>query len=135
VKRVVILIATAITTGAATASWACGSCVEDRVAATYDHAVIHTAIAKHQQVVFVAIDGPGSAEKIDARIMAAASKVRGVKVGTLRTSVAPQAFSFALDAAVEPESAVSGFRKAIGDSSAQLTLVRIMRNGALVESK
>lgn len=64
--------------GVPIAALACGACVEDRVAATYDHAIINAAIAKHQQVVFVAVDGPISAETIDAHIVAAASKVRGV---------------------------------------------------------
>ncbi|HEV2008014.1 MAG TPA: hypothetical protein VGQ88_04745, partial [Burkholderiales bacterium] len=63
-----------------------------------------------------------------------AFKVRGVKAGTLRISIEPSAFSFALDATQEPEVAVSGFRKAVGDANARLTLVRIMRDGALVES-
>jgi hypothetical protein len=128
-------MATAMTTIATSGSLACGACVEDRVAATYDHAVVNNAIARRQQIVFVAVDGPTRAEKIEARIIAAASKVRGVNAGTLRTSIAPQAFSFALDGAQEPEAAVAGFRKAIGDSSTRLTLMRIMRDGALIEPK
>lgn len=84
--RAVILIATAIAAGASSAGWACGAYVDDKVAATYDHAFIDTAIAKHQQVVFVAVGGPISAEKIGARIMAVASKIRGVQTGTLRES-------------------------------------------------
>jgi hypothetical protein len=39
--RVGLLIATVITTGMPTAVHACGACVEDKVAATYDHVVIH----------------------------------------------------------------------------------------------
>jgi hypothetical protein len=69
------------------------------------------------------------------RITAAASKVRGVQAGTLRTSVAPPAFSFALDAAQRPEAALAGFREALGDKSARFTLVRVMRNGELIEPK
>jgi hypothetical protein len=134
-RRAPILIATAIAVCAANGSWACGACVEDRIAATYDHAVVLAAIAKRQQVVFVAVDGPTNAEKIAARTLAATFKVRGVKTSSLRTSIAPQAFSFALDAAQDPEAAVAGFRKAIGDSSARLTLVRIVRDGALIEPK
>jgi hypothetical protein len=113
-------------------TWACGVCDEDKIAATYDHAVIVRATARHHQVVFVAIDGPLSAAKINRRVAAAASKVRGVVTGTLRTSLSPPAFSFALDRTQTPEVAVSDFRKAVGDRGARLTLVRIMRDGALV---
>jgi hypothetical protein len=53
--------------------------------------------------------------------------------GTLRTSLSPPAFSFALDGIQRPEVAVSDFRKAVGNRDTRLTLVRIMRDGALVE--
>ena len=134
-RRALILMATAIAAGAPSSSRACGACVEDKVAATYDHTVIRTAIARHQQVVFVAIDGPVSAREMGARIKAAASKVRGVQAGTLRLSMAPPAFSFTLDAALRPEAALAAFREAVGDKSARLTLVRVMRNGELIEPK
>jgi hypothetical protein len=132
-KNALILVATAIVATAASESWACGACAEDLVAVTYDHAIIDTAKAKHQQVVFVAVDGPTDARKVNARIVAAASKVRGVQAGTLRTSLAPRTFSFALDGTQEPRGAVAGFSKAIGDPSTHLTLVRIMRDGVLIE--
>ena len=131
--RVGMLIATVMTAAVPAAVDACGACVEDKVAATYDHAVIHAAIAKHRQVVFVAVDGTINVKKFNGRITAAAPKVRGVVAGTLRTSVAPPAFSFALDAAQTPEIAMADFRKAIADPGVRLTMVRIMRDGALIE--
>ena len=132
-KNALILVATAIAAMAASESRGCGACAEDLVAVTYDHAIIDNAMAKHQQVVFVAVDGPTNARKVNARIVAAAPMVRGVQAGTLRTSLAPRTFSFALDGAQEPRGAVAGFRKAIGDSGTHLTLVRIMRDGILIE--
>ena len=132
-KSALVLFATAIVAMAASESRACGACVEDLVAVTYDHAIIVTAMAKHQQVVFVAVDSSTNARKVNARIVAAASGVRGVQAGTLRISLAPHTFSFALDGAQDPGDAVSGFRRAIGDSSTQLTLVRIVRDGILIE--
>lgn len=128
-----MVIAAAIAAAPCAVTWACGACDEDKVAATYDHAVIDRAIASHGQVVFVAIDGPVNATKITRRVADAAPKVRGVVTGTLRTSLSPPAFSFALDGTRRPEVAVSDFRKAIGDRDTRLTLVRIMRDGALVE--
>jgi hypothetical protein len=132
-KRTLIVIAAAIAAAPGAVSWACGACDEDKVAATYDHVVVDRAIASHRQVVFVAIDGPVNATKITRRVADAASKVRGVVTGTLRTSLSPPAFSFALDGIQRPEVAVSDFRKALGNRDTRLTLVRIMRDGALVE--
>ena len=130
-KRGWIAIAAALAAGAPAAGLACGACDEDKIAATYDHAVIDSAIAQHRQVVFVAIEGPVDARSIRARVAAAAAKVRGVRGETLRTSLAPPAFSFALDTTRTPDAAVAEFRKAVGDSSARLTVVRIMRDGVL----
>ena len=55
-KVALILIATAMVTGVPIVALACGACVEDMVAANYDHAIVDAAIAKHQPVVFVAVD-------------------------------------------------------------------------------
>ena len=130
--RLGMLIVTLLTITAPTAVHGCGVCIEDKVAATYDHAVIHAAIAKHRQVVFVAVDGAVDVKKIGAQIAAATPRVHGVVAGTLRTSVAPPAFSFGLDAAENAERAVAAFRSALADSGARLTMVRIMRDGALI---
>src|SRR5215470_13558454 len=62
-KSVVTLVASLGFLLPATAS-ACGACIEDKIAATYDHALIDRAIASHRQVVFVAIEGPLSPEKV-----------------------------------------------------------------------
>ena len=126
------LLAVALTlTLSPTAGWACGVCIEDKVAATYDHAVVKRATANHQQVVFVAVEGPVVANAIRARIVR--TKVSGVVPGSLRTSSEPPAFSFVLDGNEQPARAVADFRKAIGDSRAQLSLLRIVRDGKLIE--
>ena len=109
---------------------ACGVCIEDKVAAAYDHAVIRHAIEKRQQVVFVAVDGPVDGGEVGTKV--AKANVPGVVAGTLRVSTAPAAFSFALDAGEEPARAVAGFRKAVRDPRAKLTLVRIVRDGKLI---
>jgi hypothetical protein len=132
-KRALMIFAAAITTAPCAVTWACGACDEDKIAATYDHAVIDRAMTRRHQVVFVAIDGALSAAEMSRRVGAAASRVRGVVAGTLRTSLSPPAFSFALDGTQRPEVAVSDFRKAFGNREIRLTLLRIMRDGALVE--
>lgn len=133
-RRGLMSIAAASAFAMPAVAMACGACVEDKVAATYDHAVITRAIAKRQQVVFVAIDGP-HAGQIGSRIPAAARKVSGVEAGTVRTSASPAAFSFAIDASAAPERAVAGFADALRDPGTRLTLVRIARDGVLIEPK
>jgi hypothetical protein len=110
---------------------ACGVCIEDKIAATYDHALIDRAIASHSQVVFVAIEGPMSPEKVVAQITTAAPKVRGVQRGSLRTSTAPPAFSFVLDGGQDPRAAVSTFRKGVSGQETQLVAIRLVRDGVL----
>ena len=124
------ILAAALAGGAPVAS-ACGVCVEDKVAATYDHAVIERATARRQQVVFVAVDGFVDGAALGRKV--AKANVRGVVAGTVRVSAAPAAFSFVLDAHEEPARAVAGFRRALADPRADLTLIRIVRDGKLVE--
>ena len=38
-------------------AWACGVCVDDKIAAVYDHAVLQRAFAAKQTVAFFALDG------------------------------------------------------------------------------
>jgi hypothetical protein len=81
---------------AAPAVWACGVCVEDKVAATYDYAVVQRALAHGQVVVYCEMSGGRIAE---ARWRAAAARVGGVDVASVRVSAEPAALSFALDPA------------------------------------
>ena len=133
-KHLLLRLTTATAMIASGAALACGACVEDKVAATYDHAVISQAKAKPQQVLFVALDGP-NAERAAQRITAAAAKVRGVETKTLRMSASPAAFSIAAARSEPPERAVAAFRDALRDPAMQLTLVRVMRDGTLIEPK
>ena len=114
------------------AASACGVCIEDKVAATYDHAVIQRATAKRQQIVFVGIEGPVQATRIDRDL--AKAHVPGVVPGTLRTSTSPSAFSFALERTEDPAHALAAFRTAVNDVRAQLTLLRIVRDGRMIDA-
>ena len=129
-KRMLTPIVALFAAGLSGVSWACGACDEDKIAATYDHVLIETAIATHHQVVFVSIDESASAPAITRRIAAAASRVRGVVPGTTRTSLSPAAFSFSLDGKRKPESAVSDFARILGVGDGRLVVVRVMGGGA-----
>ncbi|HYD75971.1 hypothetical protein [Ramlibacter sp.] len=90
-KRSAFLLAAAAL--AAPGAWACGTCAEDKVAATYDYALLQKAARQGRVMVFCEVAGPWDA----ARLQAAARKTRGVDPDSLRFSRELSAMSFALD--------------------------------------
>lgn len=83
---------------AASAGWACGHCVEDRMAAVYDHAWIAPTLARGHRIAFVAIDGP-LAQRSDQRlkIERAVAATPGIDTGSLRISLEAAALSLSFD--------------------------------------
>jgi len=82
---------------------ACGYCVEDKIASTYDHAVVTQALAKKHHVAFFHIDGtvvPGDATKhaIEATVVS----TPGVDKGSVRVAVDTLTLSLAFDPARTP---------------------------------
>ncbi len=78
---------------AAPAAWSCGTCAEDKVAATYDYALLQRAAKQGRVMVFCEVAGPWDS----ARLKAAASRTPGVDPESLRFSRELSAMSFALD--------------------------------------
>jgi hypothetical protein len=78
------------------AAMACGVCVEDKVAATYDHALVQRALERHRVIVFAEPRTAVDAVRLQA-IAKAAARTPGVERATVRTSAAPQSVSFVLD--------------------------------------
>src|SRR5262245_8561352 len=78
--------------------FACEICVEDQVAATYDHAVVEKAEAAGHLVLFTAVHGKtaGAAHR-EAAIRSAIASVAGVDRSSIRLSADPPAASFAWD--------------------------------------
>lgn len=82
---------------------ACGHCIEDKVAAVYDHAVITRAMARGHQVVFFAIEGNIPAgERTRRSLEAIVESVAGVDKGSARVSVESAALCAAFDLARAP---------------------------------
>lgn len=82
---------------------ACGYCVEDKIASTYDHAVITQALARKHHVAFFHIDGPlapGDASK--HALEAAVLSTLGVDKGSVRVAVDTLTLSLAFDPARTP---------------------------------
>ena len=109
-----------------TESFACGACVEDKIAATYDYAVVKKAESDHHLIVFGEIDSSANLDAMAPKIARAATRVRGVDSGTVRISASPPAFSFALDPASQgPDAAMNELRRRLGSTSVKLTVLRV----------
>jgi hypothetical protein len=119
---VVLLAASAAT------AWACGACDEDKIAATYDHATVARATARHQMVVFAAVEGSGDAHALSRRVRNAAVGSAGVDRASVHASAEPASLSFALDPRVaSPEQALVAIQKAAGAPGVKLELLRVTR--------
>ena len=106
---------------------ACGVCIEDKVAVTYDHAVVMDATARSHVVVFAAVEAKGDAQRAARAVKSAAVRVRGVDRATVRAAASPAALSFALDPAVAaPEQALASIERA-SPTPVKLSLLRVLR--------
>ena len=74
----------------------CGVCVEDKVAATYDHALVERALAQHRVVVYAEPRASVDAGTLKA-LAAKAARAPGVDAATVKTSASPASVSFVLD--------------------------------------
>ena len=105
------------------ASHACGVCVEDSVAATYDHQVLTRAKATGNVVMFCKVSGPFDA----AQLVKSARRTQGVSAPSVRTSNQPPALSFAFDPARQsPQAAVDAIGRSL-PASTRVSLVRVMK--------
>jgi hypothetical protein len=102
---------------------ACGTCVEDKVAATYDHAVLQRAAAASRSVVYCEIEGQWDR----ARLEAAARRIRGVDASSLRFSREPAALSFAVDTRQQPVQAAAMAIQLAAPAGTQVRVIRISR--------
>jgi hypothetical protein len=75
---------------------ACGYCVEDKIAATYDHAVLTRAFAQKHHVAFFHVEGAASGRR---GLEQAVYSVPAVDRGTARISADLLTVSFAFDPA------------------------------------
>lgn len=107
---------------------ACGYCVEDRVAAVYDHAVVVGALDRRHPVVFLGIEGTLAAGEGERKAIEGVLRgVRGVDSGSLRVSLTGAAFSFAYD----PRRAglgvvMGGFERRLAAKGLGLSLLRVI---------
>ena len=111
----------------APAAFACGVCVEDKVAAAYDHGVITKALDRGHVVVFAEVKGTDSAAAMTQSARKAAAAVRGVDRASVRVAEQPTVVSFALDGGVRtPAQALAAMERAAA-SRVKLDLLKVMR--------
>jgi hypothetical protein len=110
---------------------ACGYCVEDKIAATYDHAVVTSALAKHHHVVFFHVEGSLPAGEAGRRLLErAAAGTLGVDAGTVRVSADNLTLSFAFDPVHAPLVGVQGRVEKKLAGKASLMPLRVMERAA-----
>ena len=91
--------------------FACGYCVEDKVAAAYDHAVVERAFGQRHEVFFLALEFSRPVTRdTDAAIRRAVENIPGVDRGTVRVAAEAGALSLAFDPG---RATASGILKAI----------------------
>jgi hypothetical protein len=88
-------ILVAITASAA----ACGFCIEDRVAAVYDQALVDKSLAQHRYMAFFAIEGAVNVDEATRLALLAALNASGASRGSARLSLESAACSVAYDPA------------------------------------
>lgn len=77
---------------------ACGVCVEDKIAAVYDHAAVKQALAARRTVVFFHIDGKLVADERTKRAIADLARATpGVDASSVRVSCELASMALAFD--------------------------------------
>jgi hypothetical protein len=111
---------------------ACGYCVEDKIASTYDHAVVTQALAQKHQVAFFHLDGPVAPGAESSKVLAAlAEKTSGIDKGTVRVVAETLTISFAFDPRRAPLAAVqSAMEKRLAPKKLSLMPLRIIDSPA-----
>ena len=91
--RLSLLICTVLLSGQALG---CGHCVQDRIAAVYDHALVKQTAKRHQKILYLAWDGPVTRDAVMHRkLINAVANVSGVINGSVRVSLEPAAIALA----------------------------------------
>jgi hypothetical protein len=109
-------------------AFACGYCVEDRVAAVYDHALVVRSLDHRHRVVFLAIDGPLATEEDERKALEGALRgVPGLDPGSLRVSLTGAALSFAYDPGRGGLGAImAGLERRLAPRGLGLSLLRVV---------
>jgi hypothetical protein len=120
----------------ATTALACGFCVEDKVAAVYDHALVSRALGAGHHVAFCGIEGVVTGRAAQrGEITRALDGVAGVDRGSVRVSLVHATLSFAFDPARAPLPAVlRAARRPLAERGLTLVPLRVMDRTARLKA-
>ena len=106
----------------ASSAFACGYCIEDKIAAVYDYAIVSKAISEKHTVAFFAIDGPLTInEDTKLKIKSIAEATNGIDPKSVKVSLESGSISLAFDQdRVSYASILSSLEKKLG--SKKLTI-------------
>ena len=107
---------------------ACGHCVEDKVAATYDYALLVECAAHGHVVVFADLVGPLSPAdpRLAPSLAAQLAAIGGVDRGSVRVSIQPSAAAFACDPARHaPAALLAAMNERLASRHLHLALLKI----------
>ena len=114
---------------AAPLAMACGVCLEDRVAAVYDHEVVEAAVGKQRHVVFLAIEGPAH-DAASRRAIAAALEGGGALKGTARVALESASCSAAFDPSrTSMQALIARANKPLAARGVSLAALRVIDGG------
>ena len=129
-KRVPIAAAglAVLALAASLSSFGCGYCIEDRVAAVYDHSVITEALDKRHQIAFFALEGTLPAEGQARRVIANALRsAKGIDSQSLRVSVASASLSLSYDGArISPARIIEVMNREFAARGLRVSLLKAM---------
>jgi hypothetical protein len=110
----------------ATSALACGYCVEDKIAAAYDHAVIENASRRQHEVAFLSIELTRPAAKdAESALRRGVERIVGVDRGTVRIALEAGALSLAFDPRrVAPGSLLGSLDRELAPLGARVALLR-----------
>jgi hypothetical protein len=111
--------------------FACGFCVEDKMAVVYDHATVSNAIARNHHVAFFHIDGELATGPATKRALEElANAATGVDRGSARVSPESAALSVAFDPQRVPVAALqAALERRLATRRNTLMLLKVMDRG------
>ena len=124
-KRVTSSLA-ALLMAVATSAAACGYCVDDKVAAAYDHAVMERAFAQGHEIAFLSLDLARPATRdTEAAIRNAIERIPGVDRGSVRVALEAGGLSLAFNPKRAPGgSLLNALAAAVAPLGARTALLR-----------
>ncbi len=77
-------------------AFACGYCLQDRIASVYDHVLVAKTKQLNQKMLYLVWEGPGARDETTKRhLIAIASRLQGVTKGSVRVALEPPTIGLA----------------------------------------